>query len=245
MRPLVCWLQDHLGLAAIGILGLAAVAVAVILVASGGSSGGGDSGGPRASRSVKVAAGPPPSPAKPKAKAKADRGGEARAADGSSGSKVRRHRVVAAHHRSSRQSGAPADTSSPSPSASQAEHAKPAVSPPAPAPKHAVDQATAERVAAAHPGLECPKSYSREECEGVVEAAADPTPSTPVTTPADCGEAMSRTQCEEVFAEEEQARANGTASIDAKECIADPQLPACAAALAQMELEYEAAHPGG
>ncbi|HEY5333210.1 MAG TPA: hypothetical protein VIJ21_06630 [Solirubrobacterales bacterium] len=115
----------------------------------------------------------------------------------------------------------------------------------APPPKQSLDQPTAEKVAAAHPGVSCPSSYSRDECERAVETAAAPSPSVAVSDPADCVKAMSEAECGELFAAEDQARASGTGSVTAQECLAHPELPACAGAVEAMEAEYEAAHPGG
>lgn len=245
MRPLVWWVQDHLGLAALGLLGLAVVVVAVILASSGGSS-------QAPTQPEKVAGGGTSSP------------GAQGSGDGSTASAhadpTNRHRVrpAAAHHRHKERNGAAkpvqrggADASS-TKSKSHADQTAAAHRPKAQkvgkvAPDHSLDQATAEKVAAAHPATSCPKSYSKKQCEAAVEAAADPAPVVPVTQPGDCVKAMSETQCEELFAAEAAARAAaaGSVPVSVQECMEHPEQEKCTAVVEEMKAQYEAAHPGG
>lgn len=244
MRPLVWWVQDHLGLAAVGLFAVAAAVVAVVLVTSGSSGSASDA----PAQTSKVAATATP---------KVTRPNEEKPAPARQAHK-RDPRVSPAHerhatHRPKAEQTRTATTQAPPPK--RKHHAAPTTTRVPPGPggsppsndtgSHSISPATAEKVAAAHPGVSCPKGYSREQCEEAVQAAASPAPSTPVTQPSDCGAAMSAVQCEELFAAEAAAREAGGASVPAQECIEHPEQEKCAAVLEMMKAQYEAAHPGG
>lgn len=247
MRPFVWWVQDHLGLAAVGLFGIAAVVVAIVIAASGGSS---DAPAPR-----------------PKMAASAQISGNQRPSHESAAETeaqpTQRHRAhpAAAHdRRKARQRKAEhahageADKPSTKSKSDTADATQEADNTPArqskgPQPsesgQHSLDQATAEKVAAAHPGTSCPQGYTKKQCEEAVRAAVDPAPSIPVTQPSDCTKAMSEAQCEELFAAEAAAREAGSGAILPQECIEDPEQAKCAAVVEEMKAQYEAAHPGG
>jgi hypothetical protein len=241
MRPLVWWVQDHRGLATVGLLGVAALVVAIVIVASGGSS---DAPSPTP---TKVVAGEGQAPA-----GKA-RGHESSAPRAAHPAAQKAHHAAArrrleARRRAAAAKRAAADRSS-GQSKSSADQAAPGQQPktkqPSEAGQHSLSQATAGKVAAAHPGASCPKSYSTRQCEEAVQAAAAPAPTVPVEDPSDCTKAMSAAQCEELFAAEEAARAAGSGSILPQECIEHPEQEKCLAVVEQMKAQYEAAHPGG
>jgi protein Tex len=253
MRPLVWWVQDHLGLAAISLLGIAAIAAAIIFATSGGSS---EAPGQRS----QVVASPSSAGGQAVAGGSASRQGRHRAQAGGGEhaqgqGAAPRHSSAAGHdarggqgpkggrdsrdHRTENTTGANAGAANHGTSNST----KPQQ--PTSSAKHSLGKAAADQVAAAHPGASCPKSYSRKQCEQAVEAAANPSPSTVVTQPSDCGKAMSEAQCEALFAAEAQARANGSGSVSPQECIEHPELEACAAVVEEMKAQYEVAHPGG
>jgi hypothetical protein len=257
MRPLVWWAQDHKLLTAAGIGGSVAAIVVVLLLLSGGGSS------PTPAPAARVASSAPkPRPRGDRLEAgtegagkrstKASAGEAAVTAGGAKHRAARRRRIRhAASPSPAKAASGPAKASHPTEANGPAHSAPPPAAEPATKPRSkvsggkAIDQATAERVAAEHPGVGCPTGMSREECERAVEAGAEAAPSTPVASPADCAKAMSAADCEEIFAEEEAARANGTPSIAAQECLEQPELAACAGMREQMETQYEALHPGG
>jgi hypothetical protein len=241
MRPLVWWVQDHLGLAAIGLLGAAAVVVAIVLLASGGSS-------EAPSSASKVAAD------RPAEAAQGSADGAGAPAEKTPAQRVRAHAAAPHHRRAVRhQKAKPTHAAGPAkpstPGKSPAGHAAPTheAKPPqsSDAAGHSLGKATAEKVAAAHPGVSCPRGYSTKQCGEAVEAAVAPAPPVTITQPSDCTKAISEAQCEELFAAEAAARAAGGASISPQECIEDPEQEKCTAVVEQMKVQYEAAHPGG
>jgi hypothetical protein len=257
MRPLVWWVQDHLGLAVVGLLGIAAVVVAIVIAASGGSSEAPAPTSKVATDASRVAA---PSPGR--SQDSGDQATEAPAAT-NPGSRSGARTGAAHNHRAARHrateptraggvesSSTDGGRSSRQPKGTGAADSAAADHPKPPQPtktaQHSLSQATAEKVAAAHPGTSCPKSYSRKQCEEAVQAAAVPAaPSTAATQPSDCAKAMSEAQCEELFAAEAAARAAGTGSISVQECMEHPEQEKCAAVVEEMKAQYEAAHPGG
>jgi hypothetical protein len=240
MRPLLWWVQDHLGLAAAGLLGVVVIII-IVIAASGGSSD-------APPQSSKVAA---------SGSAQAGQASSDEVTPPPAAQPTRRHRAHASpgHHRreARRQKAEPTHAAGSETSAMKSKShtadgngvRQPQTEQPSEAAPHSLGQATAEKVAAEHPGTKCPKSYSTEQCEEAVLAAVNPAPSIPVTRPSDCTKAMSEAQCEALFAAEAAARAAGTGSISVQECMEHPEQEKCAAVVEEMKAQYEAAHPGG
>jgi hypothetical protein len=235
MRPLVLWVRDHLGLTAIGLFGVAAIAVAIIIASGGSSDSSGRGADAGKSSSKQTAAGRASGQSEAgQPQPVAGEGGQSAAAAGATGA-----RSASAANRGPGHRGDRASTGAASAGSSGSTGPHPATT------KSSLGKASAEKVAAGHPGAGCPSSYSRAECKRAVEAAAHSGPSIPVTKPSDCGKAMSEAECEALFAAEAAARDNGSSSVTARECIEHPELEACAVVVEQMEEQYEAAHPGG
>ncbi|HEX5713706.1 MAG TPA: hypothetical protein VFX85_10370 [Solirubrobacterales bacterium] len=99
------------------------------------------------------------------------------------------------------------------------------------------------RAAAEH----CPPGLDLASCETLVKGAkqSEGSPSYPVTAPDDCLKAMSREECEALYAAQKQAASANGVSVGVEECLARPT-PECEAVLRPIfERQREAEEAAG
>jgi hypothetical protein len=92
----------------------------------------------------------------------------------------------------------------------------------------------------------CPQGTSKEECEGLVEGFLETqdAKSAQVAEPQDCTKAMSRSQCEELLREQQQAAAREGSPVDVQQCMEHPT-PECEEALRPVFEQQIAAQQAG